>query len=58
MFLVTSNPMVTAGLKCAPDIFPNTYIPIITVRPNAKAIAIHSANPPISPIPTLFGSTV
>ena len=56
MFLVTSSPIVTAGFRCAPEILPNTYIHIITVRPNTNAIAIQSPKPPRIPIPTFAGS--
>ena len=35
---VIRYPIVTAGLKCAIEIFPNTYTPIVTPTNGANAI--------------------
>ncbi len=36
---VTRNPLVTAGLKCAPEIPPNAFTPTDSARPCASAMA-------------------
>ena len=35
--LPASNPTVTAGLKCPPEIWPTAKAMVSTVRPNARA---------------------
>ncbi len=42
--LAVASPMVTAGLKCPPEMCPNAYTPPSTVRPKASAM-------PTSPMP-------
>src|SRR5574337_457010 len=52
MCLVTRNPIVTDGLKCAIDIFPKAYTIAATATAGAKATN-HRPN-----VPTYFASSI
>src|SRR5699024_8460351 len=42
-----ANAKVTAGFKCAPEILPTAYTPIVTANPQPVAITIQSAPFPL-----------
>src|SRR5699024_10837303 len=52
-----ANAKVTAGFKCAPDILPTAYTPIVTANPQPVAITIQSAPFPLLLFKLTFATT-